>query len=721
MPPRHALRCLGAPELRGPTGEPIRFRTRKHLALLIFLAVEPRRRHRRDRLADLLWPEASPAEGRHSLATALSVIRGKVGVRSFETTRDTVRLVTADLEVDLERLARGDILGNDVTPPLEVGGFLDEFDIVRAPEFMVWRDQQRAKWFPAIREAFVILMDRCRRTGDQTRIEPLADRLLELDELSEEAIRAKMEARAFAGDRLSALRVFQTWRKRLADEIGATPSPLVEGMALRLRQRGYEPPGTSHIPTVPTDQWRNRAFVGRGRQYQVVYELWEETNGGRGRHALLLGDSGIGKTTLAERLVTAAGLEGAVSSRVQCYELEREIPFTAIGTLVRGLLERPGASATPPEWLASVARVVPAVRDRYPHLPLAPQTEGEAARLQLTEGIHQLVAAIADENPVILVVDDVHLADDASVAVLHLLLRRTRNSRVMIVLAARESELKQSARAGQLLEDRDSLGLTAVELAPLTAEETGEVVRLLAAAVSVTVIPSVRRALVRAAAGIPMVLELLFDDWRIHGEQSLALSVDAMTSDSQANAGQEIYHRLLDRVFRDLPEAARAVLNLAAILGERLNDLPMYQLVDLTLAQTLTGMAELNQRRILRDGGREMEFRNELLRGYAYMQVPSPLRRALHGLIADRLISTEARGEHVPGLMLAWHCFRSLRPVEAIPYLLRGAREALDGGAPYDAEFALKTAMVSLGDDVKPIAKLLLAEALQEQGRWEES
>ena len=129
MSPPHTLRCLGVPELRGPGGEPIRFRTRKHLALLVYLAVEPRRRHRRDRLADLLWPEASPAEGRHSLATALSVLRGKMGLRTFESTRDTVRFVAADFEVDLARLATGDILGDPTTPPLEVGGFLDEFDI----------------------------------------------------------------------------------------------------------------------------------------------------------------------------------------------------------------------------------------------------------------------------------------------------------------------------------------------------------------------------------------------------------------------------------------------------------------------------------------------------------------------------------------------------------------------------------------------------------------
>ena len=69
--------------------------------------------------------------------------------------------------------------------------------------------------------------------------------------------------------------------------------------------------------------------------------------------------------------------------------------------------------------------------------------------------------------------------------------------------------------------------------------------------------------------------------------------------------------------------------------------------------------SELTQQRILRDGGRELEFRNEMLRGYAYLNVPSPLRKALHGLIADRLMGAEASGEAIPGLMLAWHCYRS--------------------------------------------------------------
>jgi predicted ATPase len=363
---------------------------------------------------------------------------------------------------------------------------------------------------------------------------------------------------------------------------------------------------------------------------------------------------------------------------------------------------------------------VPAVATRFPNLPPARESTGESARLRITEAVHELATAIAEEQPVILVVDDVHLADDASVAVLHLFMRRTQEQPVMVVMTARQSELGNSPHAGRLLEHRDALALEAVELPPLTEEEMSEVVTALAAAAQVEMPPAVRRALLRTSAGVPMIAELLFDDWRAHGDECLALSVGAMTVDALGQDQQEVYHRVFERALRGLSAPARAVLNLAAILGERLNDLTMYELVDLSLAQTLAGMAELAEHRIIRDGGREVEFRNELLRGYTYLSVPSPLRRALHGLITDRLLSVEAKGEHVPGLILAWHCYRAGRPAQAEPYLLRGSREALRRCGTFEVELALTSAMKGLSRENTAEAKLILAEALQEQFRHPE-
>ena len=123
-------------------------------------------------------------------------------------------------------------------------------------------------------------------------------------------------------------------------------------MAVRLRRRGWERTTLANIPTVPTDQWRGRPFIGRTAEYRQLYEAWEGVRRGVPGHALILGDSGVGKTTLVQRLTTAAGLEGAAISRVQCYDVEREIPYSTLSGLIIGLLDSPGVSATSPEALA---------------------------------------------------------------------------------------------------------------------------------------------------------------------------------------------------------------------------------------------------------------------------------------------------------------------------------------------------------------------------------
>ncbi|MEP7227697.1 MAG: AAA family ATPase, partial [Gemmatimonadales bacterium] len=721
MEPRRYLRCLGQPSLLAPSGEPIRFRTKKHLALLIYLAVEGKTK-RRERLAELLWPNVAPTEGRHSLATALSTLRPRLGPQGLETSRDHVRLSPGRVELDLDRLEAGDILGTEVTGVLEVAAFLDGFDIVDSPEFNHWKDRQQARLLPAIKDALVVLIDRCRRTGDSRQIERLADRMLALDELSEEAIRAKMEARAFAGDRLTALEFFEEWKKKLADELQAAPSDLVEGMAVRLRRRGWERTTSANIPTVPTDQWRGRPFIGRTAEYRVLYELWEGVQRGEPGHALILGDSGVGKTTLVEKLTTAAGLEGAAISRVQCYDLEREIPYSTVSSLILGLLDRPGVSATAPESLAELARTVPEVRHRFPNIPAASESQGEGARIRLTEAFHELVASVAEEHPVILVVDDLHLADDVSLAVLHLMMRRARGQPIMVLLVARPGELSQSPQAARLRDSGPALSVREIEVAPLTQDESEDLLRLLFPPDQAQPGPAPRRTLLRAAAGFPMVMELLVQDWQASGDQSLALTVDSMTADfGTGGAPPAIYSQLLDKIKHSLSQTTNSVLNIAAILGPRLNDISLYTLADLSIAQTMTGMADLVSRRFVRDGGRGLEFVNELTRTAVYLGIPSALRKILHGHIADRFIESEERGSKDLALEIAWHCVRAGRGEQATPYLLRGARDAIARGALQAAEYSLTTALPHLSGSARAEGLLLLVEILQEQGRWEES
>lgn len=721
-PMPYFLRFLGQPQLLLPDGEESRFRVRKHLALLLYLAVEARGiPHRRERLAELLWPNVTAGEGRHSLATALSVLRGKLGRESLETDRDHVRFVPANLALDLDRLSDGTVLGDEYTPPLLIAGFLEEFEIPDAPEFQLWRDRQWARWLPAIRDALRQLIDRCRRTGAFREMDRHAECLLQLDELSEDGIRARMEARAFEGDRLSALKLYEQWRSQLARELQAEPSRELEQMASRLRRRGWERVPTGASPAIRTEQWRGRPFLGRAQEYRRLYELWEATRRGQPSHALVQGDSGVGKTTLLQRVMTAAELEGAAVSRVQCYELEQEIPYAGLGTLVQGLLRLPGVSGTAPEWLAELARLQPEVRRRFPGIPDPPESLGETARLRLAEATFQLLTALAEDLPVILVLDDLHLADDATLAVLHLVLRRLEGQRIMMLAAARPAELDRSPNAIRLREGGSGARLALLDLPPMSLEESAAL--LVALVGEKARLPlATRRAILSAAAGYPMVLEYLVRDWQTNGENALALSLGAMTEDlSPGQRAGDAYRLILERLLRDLPASARTALGLAALLGSRLNDLEMYALADLTLSETMSGLARLTDLRVLRDSGRGLEFCNELLRAEAYLAVPSPLRRTLHGNIADRLLAFQAKDHPVPGLEIAWHCMRAGRNDEATPYLLTGAREAIRRGGPLEAERALTSAFDSLKGENQEEARLIWAEALQEQGRWAES
>jgi tetratricopeptide (TPR) repeat protein len=615
-----------------------------------------------------------------------------------------------------------DVLGAEQAGDLDVAGFLDGFEITDAPEFTLWKDRQQAGLLPFIREGLKLLIERCRRTGEFAQIGHLADRLLAIDDLSEEGMRAKLETRALAGDRLIALRMFEVWKEKLRRELAAFPSAEIEDIAARLRRGGWERTTIADMPILPPEPGRDRPFIGRSHQYEELYGLWEDLKGGRQTHSILIGDSGVGKTTLVERLTSAASLEGAAVARVQSYDLERSIPFATLGGLTLRLLDASGSSATSAESLSELARAIPDVRRRFPNLPLAIDSRGETARLRLTEAFQELLTSVADEHPVILVIDDLHLADEASLAVLHLVLRRVTHLRVMAILTARPGELARSSEGTLVRNNLTRAGARDILLPPLNGPATRELLSALLAQDTQKPSAMAQRAIAQASGGYPMVLELLVQDWRTNGSGSAAIGLDAMTLEFTGGVGlAEAYSRIFPRLSEGLEPATRNALDVASILGFRLNDLTLYSIADLSLGQTMAALGQLSELRVFRESEKGIEFTNELIRAHVYAAIPSPVRRALHASVADRLLHSECHRTPGVGLEIAWHCMRAGRTEEAIPHLLSGATEAIRGGAPQSAELALMTALPSLQGDDQVSAQILLVEALQEQGRWRDS
>jgi len=232
--------------------------------------------------------------------------------------------------------------------------------------------------------------------------------------------------------------------------------------------------------------------------------------------------------------------------------------------------------------------------------------------------------------------------------------------------------------------------------------------------------------LLEASRGIPMVLQLLVQDWHRNGSASLAISVGSMTEQvSSAQVPEGTYHHILKRLLGELDPPTLLVLRTASILGSRLDDLTLYALTDLAVSQTMMGLGELTKRHILRESPSGLDFANELVRGQAYSQMPLTLRRAIHGLVANALLQRIETGqEGVRGLETAWHLVRGGRAAEAAPHLLRGAREAIREGAPHEAELALGSALEEAGlleGEPYSEACLLLCEVRQELSQWSAS
>ena len=394
--PLFTLRTLGVPALLAPSGEVVRFRTRKHFALLIRLAVEPAKPLTRDYLIELLWGSAPEHAGRHSLAQAVTVLKAKLGRDHVLIHKSTVALAPGVVDADVTHLDNG---GGEIH-----GRFLEAFDVPGARGFDDWRAAWHARVLPQLRDCLVRHMDAARRTGDFATVQKHAEILSDLDPLSEDALRGVMEARAWVGDRSNALKAYAAFEARLAEELGARPAPELARIAHLLREGRRSPyrQPSGAPPVAGEKRFEPERVVGREREYSRLYDAWL---GARRREPcvmVLTGDPGVGKTTLTNAFVSTCQLEGAVVARAQAYDAERELPFGVLAELVRQLTIQRAIGSADPEALSELSRICADVVVAFPGVPKPVEWSAELTPLRLADAFLKTMVAAAEESPLVL-------------------------------------------------------------------------------------------------------------------------------------------------------------------------------------------------------------------------------------------------------------------------------------------------------------------------------
>src|SRR5919108_3860331 len=163
-------------------------------------------------------------------------------------------------------------------------------------------------------------------------------------------------------------------------------------------------------------------FVGRARQLALLAEVFAGASGGRPGVVLVEGEAGIGKSALLARATAALAGGDAVVLRATGDEAESALQLGVVGQLVAGISPLP------------------------PQLAMVLDGSEEPTPLAAGAGLLALLGELQDQGPVVVVVDDAHWSDSASLHALAFCLRRLRADRVLALLAARAEELDRLPR-----------------------------------------------------------------------------------------------------------------------------------------------------------------------------------------------------------------------------------------------------------------------------------
>src|SRR5262249_55820379 len=448
--PRLSLTLLGGFRAHLGPGPPLTLPTRKAQALLAYLGLPPGRAHPRDKLASLLWGNTVETTARTSLRQTLYAIRKRLSGADplpLQMHANTVALDPAAVSVDVEAFEQGMA---EATPSaladslaLYKGDFLEGLS-VQEPPFEDWLLAQRERLRELAVGGLARLLAHQRSAGASEAAVQTAQRLLDIDPLQEPIHRALMQLYVETGQRGAALRQYQRCVATLQRELRAEPEAPTKTLyqeILRRRARGV--PDAEHrlVPAVAALGQPQLAvpeapgageppLVGRDQSLARLEVALERALAGQGLLLVMIGEAGIGKSRLvAELLATAIRRQGRVLIG-RCYETERILPFApwvdALRT-GRALEERELIDSLEPGWRAELARLLPELPSQ--EVPAAVgepvgQVGGDARHL--FEAITELLRRLAQRQPLVVALEDLHWADEMSVRLLAFLGRRVR-------------------------------------------------------------------------------------------------------------------------------------------------------------------------------------------------------------------------------------------------------------------------------------------------------
>lgn len=442
-------------------------------------------------------------------------------------------------------------------------------------------------------------------------------------------------------------------------------------------------------------------MIGRDVHLSALRRGIDAAEAGAGQVILVAGEAGIGKSRLVGEAVAYARDRGLRVLTGQCFAADRAAPYAPLRDLLRSdVVGQPWAEAILVGVGAELGVLLPEFARPGLDEPTGAMARGESDRRRVALVVRALLEAIAAEFPVLLILEDAHWSDDATLDLLVHLARHVRleRCRITIVVTFRDDEISTDLATALAALDRERLAAEA-RLGHLPRAEVIAMLRVLGRQRGGDLMSaSLAETIYRLSEGNPFFVEELL--------RSAAAAGGAGTFVLPRSVAEAVRQRVAL-----LSDGARRTLTLAAVSGRRF-DFDLLQA--LGAGDEVSLIADIKEliaaRLIVEESADRFAFRHALVREAIYDGLLVRERRALHRQALDGILQADPTAPETQTADLARHAVGAEAWAEAVEFGHRGGQQALSLYAPGAAIELLGIAIEACAKLSRPPSARLLRD-----------